>query len=649
MAEREERVRLKPHPADDEPYGIVISRDVMVPTRDGVRLAFDIYRPARDGDVVEGRFPTIMLHTPYDKTDKRYSEIADFFVPKGYNVVLIDLRDRYRSEGSGVYYHAATPHTGRDGFDICEWIGTQPWSNGRIGTVGSSYAAITQVRTALEAPPHLTAIWPDVVPTNSFQNQCREGGAMQQHMFWALFIHAQDAQDIRDDWEKQQDVWNDLKDLRQLFRATPWQRGQTALRHVPPLEQTLIDYTTRGAYDEYWSRIEHDYTRYWDRHADIPATFSTGWYDPFPTADTEYFASMTAKNDAPQRLVVGPWSHVGMRGDATWCHEVDFGPQSVWGVQRYFEEQLAFFERWLPDDATGQPADEAPVRIFVMGGGSGRKTAEGKLDHGGRWRDEQEWPLARRAETPYYLHGDGSLSTEAPAAGEEPRRFTFDPAHPVPTLGGLHCSIGELPADGPGMEQAWARLLNPVLRLRDLLTPGPVDQKESPAFYGSEEPYPRLSERPDVLVFQTEPLTEPVEVTGRMQVHLWVSSNAVDTDFTAKVVDVHPANEDYPEGFDMLINDSVIRCRYREGFDREVPMTPGEVVPVTIELPPTSNLFDVGHRIRVDISSSNWPRLDVNPNTGEPMGRHTHQVVAHQAVYADADHPSHIVLPVIPA
>ena len=649
MAEREERVRLKPHPADDEPYGIVISRDVMVPMRDGVRLAFDIYRPARDGDVVEGRFPTIMLHTPYDKTDKRYSEIADFFVPKGYNVVLIDLRDRYRSEGSGVYYHAATPHTGRDGFDICEWIGTQPWSNGRIGTVGSSYAAITQVRTALEAPPHLTAIWPDVVPTNSFQNQCREGGAMQQHMFWALFIHAQDAQDIRDDWEKQQDVWNDLKDLRQLFRATPWQRGQTALRHVPPLEQTLIDYTTRGAYDEYWSRIEHDYTRYWDRHADIPATFSTGWYDPFPTADTEYFASMTAKNDAPQRLVVGPWSHVGMRGDATWCHEVDFGPQSVWGVQRYFEEQLAFFERWLPDDATGQPADEAPVRIFVMGGGSGRKTAEGKLDHGGRWRDEQEWPLARRAETPYYLHGDGSLSTEAPAAGEEPRRFTFDPAHPVPTLGGLHCSIGELPADGPGMEQAWARLLNPVLRLRDLLTPGPVDQKESPAFYGSEEPYPRLSERPDVLVFQTEPLTEPVEVTGRMQVHLWVSSNAVDTDFTAKVVDVHPANEDYPEGFDMLINDSVIRCRYREGFDREVPMTPGEVVPVTIELPPTSNLFDVDHRIRVDISSSNWPRLDVNPNTGEPMGRHTHQVVAHQAVYADADHPSHIVLPVIPA
>ena len=213
--------------------------------------------------------------------------------------MLIDLRDRYCSEASGVYYHAATPHTGRDGYDICEWIGTQPWSNGRIGTVGSSYAAITQVRTALEAPPHLTAIWPDVVPTNSFQNQCREGGAMQQHMFWALFIHAQDAQDVRDDRSKAGEVWDDLRNLRQLYRATPWTRGQTSLRHVPPLEDSLLDYYTRGTYDEYWDRIEHNYTRYWDQHADIPGTFSTGWYDPFPAADSEYFAAMAEKNNAP--------------------------------------------------------------------------------------------------------------------------------------------------------------------------------------------------------------------------------------------------------------------------------------------------------------------------------------------------------------
>jgi putative CocE/NonD family hydrolase len=590
----------------------------------------------------------LLVRTPYDKTDKRYSEIADYFTPRGYNVVLQDMRDRYRSEASGDYYHAVTQHTGEDGYDTVEWIAAQPWSNGRVGMVGSSYGAITQVRAALERPPHLTAIWPDVVPTNSFQNQAREGGAMQQHMFWALFIHAQDAQDIADDWEKQQDVWNDLRDLRQLFRATPWQRGQTSLRHVPPLEQTLIDYYTRGAYDEYWQRIENDFTRHWDRHADIPGTFSTGWYDPFPTADSEYFSAMAAKNSTPQRLVIGPWSHVGMRGDATYCHDVDFGPQSAWGVQRYFAEQLEFFDRWLPDDAKGQPDGEAPVRIFVMGGGSGRKTTSGKLDHGGQWREEWEWPLANRVETPYYLHSDGSLSNDVPPADAEPCHFTFDPAHPVPTIGGLYCSIGELPAEGAGMEQAWARFLSPVLRLRDLLTPGPADQKESPAFFGSEEPYPRLSERPDVLVFQTAPLTEAVEVTGRPTVHLWVSSSALDTDFTAKLVDVHPANEDYPDGYDMLLNDSVIRSRFREGFEHEVLLEPGVPVPVTITLPPTSNLFDVGHRIRIDVSSSNWPRLDVNPNTGEPVGRHTHQVIAEQVVYAGAERPSRIVLPVIP-
>ena len=168
--------------------------------------------------------------------------------------MLQDCRDRYRSEGTGDYFHTVTPQQGQDGYDTVEWIAAQRWSNGRVGTVGSSYAAITQVRLALERPPHLTAIWPDVVPTNSFQHQSREGGAMQLHMFWALFIHAQDAQDIADDPDKQAEVWGDLARLRELFWATPWQRGQLSLRHTPTLEQALIDYTTRGAYDDYWAQ-----------------------------------------------------------------------------------------------------------------------------------------------------------------------------------------------------------------------------------------------------------------------------------------------------------------------------------------------------------------------------------------------------------
>jgi uncharacterized protein len=611
-----------------------------VKTRDGIGLATDVYRPARDGDWAEGRFPTILCRTPYDKTDKRYVEIADFFVPRGYAVCLQDLRDRYRSEGTREYFHTVTPHEGEDGYDTVEWIAAQRWSNGRVGMVGSSYAGITQVRAALERPPHLTAIWPDVVPTNSYQHQSREGGAMQLHMFWALFIHAQDAQDIGDEPEKQDEVWSDLQRLRELFWATPWRKGTLSLRHVPTLDQALEDYYTRGTYDEFWQRRENDFTRYYDEHADVPATITTGWYDGFPHSDTEYFAALAARSSSPQRLIVGPWSHVGMRGDASWTLDVDFGPDSVWGVRRYFEEQLRFFDAYLKE--AGEPLDDAPVRIFVMGGGSGRRTADGKLDHGGRWREEREWPVARTRARTYWLHGDGTLSEQDPGHAE-PRRFTYDPAHPVPTIGGNYCAVGELPAEGPAIEPAWARLVNPTLRLRNLLTPGPADQAEAPEFFGSRAPYPRLSQRPDVLVYQSEPLAEPVEVTGRAQVHLRVASSAPDTDFTAKLVDVYPPNEDYPDGYDMLICDSIIRCRYRNGFEQEELMETGRPYDVRILLPPTSNLFAPGHRIRIDVSSSNFPRLDRNPNTGEPIGRHTHEVVAEQTVFG-----GHVVLPVIP-
>ena len=646
--------RLKPVTAH---HGIIVAKDVMVSVRDGIRLATDVYRPACEGELVEGRYPTILCRTPYDKTDKRYSEIADFFTPRGYAVVLQDLRDRYRSEGTGDYEHTVTPHEGRDGYDTVEWIAAQPWSDGHVGTVGSSYAAITQVRMALERPPHLTAIWPDAVPTNSYLNQAREGGAMQLHMFWALFIHAQDSQDIRDDPDKQAEVWEDLRNIRQLLLTMPFRPEELSLRHTPKLESALRSYSTRGTYDEFWSRIENDFTRYWDRHADVPGTFSTGWFDAFPHADTEYFSAMVAQNESPQRLIVGPWSHVGMRGDATFTLDVDFGPQSVWGVKRYFEEQLAFFDRHLrgataargSEPETVLAPDESPVCIFVMGGGSGCRLPSGKLDHGGQWREELEWPLARARLTSFHLHGDGTLAVEPPAAGAAPRTFTFDPEHPVPTIGGLLCQIGELPPAGPdAQEAAWTRFLNPVLRLRNVVSPGPAHQEETEEIFGAEQPGRLLCDRPDVLCFRTEPLADAVEVTGPIEVRLWVSSSAPDTDFTAKLVDEYPSSEDYPRGYQMGLCDSIIRCRYREGWDREVFMEPGHAHPVTITLTPTSNLFAAGHRIRVDVSSSNFPRLDLNPNTGEPVGRHTHQVVAEQTVHVDAERPSHILLPVIP-
>ena len=628
-------------------HGTVILKDLMVPMRDGVRLATDVYRPAHAGESLRGPFPTILCRTPYDKASRRYAEIAEFFTPLGYVTVLQDLRGRYGSQGRGQYFHTANPHEGPDGADTVEWIAAQPWSNGRVGAVGSSFAAVVQVAMALERPPHLSAIWPDVTPTINFHHQAREGGALQIHMFWALFIHTQDAQEIEDDSTAQEVVWDGLRQMRKLLKSMPFQPGQTPLAVVPTLEQVFFDYYYRGTFDEYWQQPCNDFVANFALHADVPATFSGGWFDPYSKAMTGYYAAMAARNSTSQRLIMGPWDHVGMRGTASYIGDVDFGSESVWGIERYFAEQLRWFDRWLKDRETGVK-DESPVCIFVMGGGDGRRTPEGKLRHGGRWRGENEWPLARTQHTAYYLHHDGTLRTAEPEQEEAYLRYRYDPDHPVPTVGGSHCGIMELAPSDDELDPMWRRYLHPVTRLRHLVAIGPRHQKEEPGVFGATAPYGDLAERSDVLVFQTLPLDEELEVTGAITVNLWVASTAIDTDFTAKLIDVYPPNVDYPGGYQMNLVDSVIRTRYREGWEAEKMMEPGSVYSVRIDLPPTSNLFQVNHRIRLDISSSNFPRLDVNPNTGEPVGRHTRTMVAHNTVHVSGAYPSHLVLPVIP-
>lgn len=631
----------------DKPYSLLIAKDIMVPMRDGVRLATDLYRPAQDGEPLPGPFPTILCRTPYNKSDRRYIEIAEFFTPRGYVTVLQDLRGRYQSEGMGQYFHTANPHDGIDGYDTIEWIAAKPWSNGKVGMVGSSFAAVVQVAAALERPPHLTAIWPDVTPTNNFFHQAREGGAMQLHMFWALFVHAQDELSIWHDPVAQQKVWEGLRQMRQWVQSMPWQPGQTPLAVVPRLEQILFDYYTRGEYDSFWAQKCNNFEAFYADHADIPGRFSGGWFDPYATAMTTYYSSMAQQNHTPQQLIMGPWTHVGMRGDSSFAGDVDFGPASVWGVQRYFAEQLRYFDHHLKG-GTDAAVNDPPVRIFVMGGGDGHRTAQGKFFHGGQWRNEQEWPLARTQYTNYYLHSDGSLRPEPPTVAEAALSYDFDPNHPVPTIGGSLCGLMELPPDTGDLDDMWRRFLSPVLRLRHIVGLGAAHQKEEPGIFGAEPPYPLLADRPDVLVFQTEPLTTDVEVTGSITVHLWISSSALDTDFTAKLVDVYPPNADYPDGYQMNIIDSVLRVRYRNSWEEEELMTPGEIYPIQITLAPTSNCFQAGHRLRLDIASSNFPRLDVNPNTGEPMGKHTHTVVAHNTLYFDRNHPSSVCLPLIP-
>ena len=632
---------------DTELHGIVVAKDVMVPMGDGVRLATDIYYPAEGGTPLAGKFPAILGRTSYDKSSPWMwvEPVGEFFARHGYVAVIQDLRGRHRSEGTGQYFHVVNPREGLDGYDTVEWIARQPWSNGRVGTVGSSHGAIVQQVMALHRPPHLTAIWPDVGPTNAYAHECREGGAAALHMFGAQFLHAHDAQELRDDPVARRAIERGMEELREWLERQPFKPGHTPLRWVPNLEKTFFEYYYRGAYDEFWAQEPCDQERYFERHADIPGVYSGGWYDPFAGGITSYFAAMAKQNRSPQRLIMGPWTHYAMRGAGeSSSGDVEFGPSALWGDAAYNEERLRWFDRWLKDAQNGVE-DDPPVRIFVMGGGDGRKTAAGRLSHGGRWRTEREWPLARLRPTPYYLRADGGLGPEAPTADDPPARFLHDPAHPVPTISGAVTGFFEMVHPGEGMNLAY---VTPRARMRSVVPVGGSHQQERPDLVGARPPYPALAARPDVLVFQTPPLAEDVEVTGPIRVVLWIASSAVDTDFTAKLIDAYPPNEDYPDGYALGLVDSIIRARYRNGWEREVLMTPGQVYRVEIALPPTSNLFQAGHRIRLDISSSNFPRFDVNPNTGEPVGRHTRSVPAHNSVYLDRARPSHVVLPVVP-
>lgn len=634
-------------------YGYEIHKDVMVPMRDGVRLATDIYRPAHgDGRSVEFPVPVLLVRTSYDKSAPEWDDVWPYYARRGYAFAIQDLRSRYRSEGDGHYYHTCNPWEGADGYDTVEWLAAQEWSNGKIGTLGSSHRAIVQTQLALERPPHLAAMWVEAGPTNIYAHEAREGGAMSPQMFAALHLHALDSHEMRSNPEGAKVILDAMRNMGDWFKKVPWKPGETALRVTPDLEKTLFDYYYRGAYDDWWSQECCDQEPYFDRHADVPIVVAGGWFDAFVGASCNYFVEMNRRNTSPARLIVGPWCHGAMRSEASWHGQADVGASSVWTNSVYNPERLRWFDRWLKDDT--QPVeDDPPVRMFVMGTGSGKKNERGHLDHGGFWRDENEWPPTRAVTQTLYLHGDGSLVETPQSHDAGPLEYVFDPENPVPTIGGtlvgafrvLKPEEGGPPEDlVPDHLDQWALAR---ANLAEAVAAGGWHQEEGPQWAGASEPYQLLCDRDDVLVFRTEPLSANTEVTGEIEVSLWVSSDATDTDFTVKLVDEHPASDDWPEGFHLNLVDTILRMRYWESWSEEKLMTPGEIYPITIKLWPISNVFKAGHRIRLDVSSSNFPRLDVNPNTGEAIGKHTRTQKARNSVFVDAAHPSHMKLPVI--
>ncbi|MFQ6053513.1 MAG: CocE/NonD family hydrolase, partial [Candidatus Bathyarchaeia archaeon] len=463
--------------------------------------------------------------------------------------------------------------------------------------------------------------------SNAYFSSCRHMGAFElRQMTWAFRAAADSREAAADPVIKAALESVDPADYLDPGRG-PLKEGQTPLRLVPSYERFYFDMLTNSEYTDYWKRVGLCAEEYYDAMPDIPILLIGSWYDSYTRTTSDLYMGLSRMKRGPIRLVFGPWIHVWQALESTHSGEVDFGPDAHIRGTGLGSTPNCLALRWVDHWLKGVDAgvgDWPPVEIFVMGGGDGRRNPEGRMNHGGRWRAEQEWPLARTRYTRYYLHGDGSLRTEPPGEDAAPSAYSFDPRNPVPTIGGNISSA------------------------RGVMMPGAFDQVERPGILGCRPPYLPLASRNDVLVFQTPPLRKDVEVTGPLEAELWVSSSAPDTDFTLKLIDLHPPNEDYPNGFAMNLSDTIFRARFHSSWERPELLVPGRIYRLDMVSYPTSNLFKAGHRIRVDVSSSNYPRFDVNPNSGEPIGRGRMFVVAHQKIYHDAQHPSHVILPVVP-
>ena len=609
--------RIAPMPAGE----IVVERDVMVPMRDGVRLATDIYRPAG-----AQALPVLFERTPYDKagvnhgdrtaadpTLKSRPEIALAFARAGYAVAIQDCRGRYGSEGVFAKYTSEA----EDGFDAVAWLAAQAWCDGQVGTWGLSYGAHAQAALASLDPPALRAMFLDSGGFSSaYRSGIRQGGAFELKQATWAYKHALLSPETAADPARKAAL--EAEDIKAWFGNLPWSEGRSPLSAAPEFEDYLLQQWRTGLFGPYWMQSGLWAEGAYDLFADVPQVHMASWFDPYALTATENFVGLAARKTGPIKLVLGPWTH-GQRS-VTFAGDVDFGPAATLDgalAENYVALRLAWFDHWLK--GLGQDP-LPPVKLFVMGGGSGRRNAEGRLDHGGRWIDAETWPPERSAPAAFHLHSDGSLAVEAPQELEASLGYVHDPAHPVPTIGGAIAS------GAPIMEA------------------GAFDQREGPEVFGTLPPYDALTSRPDVLVFRTAPLQQDLEVIGDFTAELWVSSDAPDTDFTIKLIDEYPPSPHYPQGFAMNLAHGILRVRYREGFDREVWLHPGVAVPIRIQGFPTANRFQRGHRLRIDIASSNFPHFDVNPNSGEPEGFADKAKPAHNRVYMDRNRPSRVVL-----
>jgi putative CocE/NonD family hydrolase len=573
----------------ETPYAKLLH--LRVAMRDNVRLDTNVFYPAGSG-----RFPTVLLRTPYGKGGDLPVGYQSF-INHGYAVVMQDVRGRYASAGAFDVLNQEGP----DGYDTLNWIAGQPWSDGKVGMIGGSYLGIAQWRVALLNNPHLKAIFPVVAGSDEYLDRYYSpGGALKlgHRLLWM----SDNLTAPGTAKPKFADYINHLP-LRTVDRS--------ATRRTLGFYQTILNHP---AYDSFWKDLS---VRENIERVRVPVFAVGGWYDNFVESDLQAFTALRklyGRMDDKHRIMIGPWAH----NMSTPFQGVSYGDDSSSPIRSY---QIEWFDHWLkgaplkdskedarrfsPETwhAVRAEVDEAPVHIFVMGVN--------------RWRDEPDWPLARAKTEALYLaseraanslNGDGILQWKpdrAKTLDESTDSFTYDPRNPVPTRGGAVCCDPKI--------FPW----------------GPIDQRP-------------VEKRKDVLVYTSAPMKQDLEVTGPIRVVLYASTSALDTDFTAKLVDV------FPNGEARNLTDGILRVRYREGLEKAELAEPGKVYPLMIDAGVTSNVFLAGHAIRIEVSSSNFPRFDRNPNTGRAFADETVLKKAQQTIYHSRQYPSHVLLPVIP-
>jgi len=566
---------------------IKIEHNVPLAMRDGTILRCDVYRPDHPG-----RFPVILARTPYGKrTFDRILFHPIELVRAGYIFVIQDVRGRFESEGVWDRTRMFEVEA-EDGYDTVEGIAAMPWCDGNVALAGPSYLGALQWITAMANPPHLRAFAPYVTDIGTNIAPPPESGVVN---FSGIHAMPRTAFNLLDRMEEEgQDVAEMRGYLEQMVRDPDWATHFLPFRDFPlnryePIRKLIEQRLHPPSFEEMHRRRRYE-------RVTVPGLHVGGWFDPFEWALFAHFHGMRERGGSElarraQHVLVGPWDHYNPTG---FLGSLEFGPDSSdGGLLRRFV--LDFYDKYV----RGRNVDVPVVRYFVMGINE--------------WRTGGGWPLPQTEWQRWYLRsggnantagGDGVLSREEPPAEEPPDRFVYDPLNPVPTVGGR-----ALPLAG--------------------LVPGPLDQTV-------------LERRPDVLCYTSDPMEEDLEVSGPLVLHLFASTSAGDTDFAAKLIDVRP------DGRSILLAEGIQRARFRNWDGKPAPVEPGEIVEYRISLGNTSNVFRKGHRIRIHVTSSNFPLYDRNMNTGRGIGEDAAGVPARQTVYHQAGYASHIDLPVIP-